>query len=244
MSAVRKIYFGRLFARIGVLISCIAARIKRPEWFDVLEGWSFFDEFSPLHLLWFVWMGDMLTQLFPIGNKIISIGSRKVFKQFFRPAENMPSVEKLTIFSKKAKNGAVRVLIIWSILIAVLCGFYHRKLLDTAAMLLISAAFYVCDLICVLIWCPFRLIMGTRCCTTCRIFNWDHMMMFTPMLPVAGFFSVSLIVMSFVVLFFWEYRIKKYPELFWEGTNKALRCSECTDKLCTQYCGRKNKTVH
>jgi len=238
MSEVRKIYFGRLFARIGVLISCVIGKIKRPEWFDVLEGWNFFEEFSPLHLLWFVWMADMLTQLFPFG-KSISIGSRKVFKKHYRPAEHVPAAEKLMEYTAKAKKGAVRVLIVWSLLIAVLCGFFYHKLLDSGMMLLITAAFYVCDLICVLIWCPFRLMMGTRCCTTCRIFNWDHMMMFTPLLPVVGFFSISLIVMSFIVMFFWEYRIKKHPELFWEGTNKALRCSECTDKLCTQYCGRK-----
>ena len=170
MSEVRKIYFGRLLARIGVLISCVIAKFRRPEWFDVLEGWSFFEEFSPLHLLWFVWMADMLTQLFPFG-KSISIGSRKVFRKHYRPAEHMPAAEKLTAFSAKAQKGAVRVLILWSLLIAVLCGFFYQKILDSGMLLLISAAFYVCDLICVLIWCPFRLMMKTRCCTTCRIFN-------------------------------------------------------------------------
>ena len=239
MSHVRKIYFVRLFSRIGVLIACILGRIKRPEWFDVLDGWNFFTEFSPLHLLWVVWVGDMLTQLFPIGKGVVSLGSRKVFSKYFRPADSMPSAEKLSAFTARARKGAVRVLIIWSILIAVICGCYYKKFLDVSMLLLISAAFYVCDLICVLIWCPFRLIMGTRCCTTCRIFNWDHMMMFTPMLPVVGFFSVSLVVLSLMVMGVWEYRIHKHPELFWEGTNKALRCSECTDKLCTQYCGRK-----
>lgn len=27
-----------------------------------------------------------------------------------------------------------------------------------------------------------------------------------------------------------------YPERFWDGSNEALKCSACTDKLCTQYC--------
>lgn len=27
-----------------------------------------------------------------------------------------------------------------------------------------------------------------------------------------------------------------YPERFWDHSNAALQCSECTDKLCTQYC--------
>ena len=29
-----------------------------------------------------------------------------------------------------------------------------------------------------------------------------------------------------------------YPERFWDHSNAALKCSECTDKLCTQYCRR------
>ena len=27
-----------------------------------------------------------------------------------------------------------------------------------------------------------------------------------------------------------------YPERFWDHSNAALQCAECTDKLCTQYC--------
>jgi len=96
----------------------------------------------------------------------------------------------------------------------------------------------VCDLICVLIWCPFRLIMKTRCCTTCRIFNWDHLMMFTPMLFVKSFFAASLLAMAIAVWAVWELCVAIYPERFWEGSNDALKCANCTDKLCTQYCRR------
>ena len=108
-------------------------------------------------------------------------------------------------------------------------------------MLLITIVFYVCDLICVLIWCPFRLIMRNRCCTTCRIFNWDHLMMFSPMVFVGGFFAESLFVLSLIVWIVWELCILMHPERFWEQTNQALRRSECTDKLCTQYCQKLRK---
>ena len=66
-------------------------------------------------------------------------------------------------------------------------------------LFLFTVFFYVCDLICVLIWCPFRLLMRNRCCTTCRIFNWDHLMMFAPMLFVRSFYAQSLLLMSLVV---------------------------------------------
>ena len=62
----------------------------------------------------------------------------------------------------------------------------------------------MCDLICVLIWCPFRLIMKNRCCTTCRIFNWDHLMMFSPLIFMGGFFASSLVILSAVAWLVWE----------------------------------------
>ena len=106
---------------------------------------------------------------------------------------------------------------------------------------MISIFFYVCDLICVLVWCPFRLIMKNKCCTTCRIFNWDHLMMFSPLIFCGGFFSISLVVIAFLAFLIWELSIILYPERFSEMTNVALRCSNCTDKLCTQYCQKKFK---
>ena len=81
--------------------------------------------------------------------------------------------------------------------------------------------------------------MKTRCCTECRIFNWDHLMMFSPLLFVDGFYARSLVVMAAAVFILWEYCIMAYPERFWEMSNEALKCSSCTDKLCSQYCGKK-----
>ena len=61
-------------------------------------------------------------------------------------------------------------------------------------------------------------------------------MMFSPLFPVRGFFSWSLLALSIAAFTSWEIHVFRYPERFWEGTNAALRCSRCTDKLCTQYC--------
>ena len=132
-------------------------------------------------------------------------------------------------------------MVIWVALIAALGLLKHRGILTDAHLFLISSLFYVCDLICVLVWCPFRLIMKNKCCTTCRIFNWDHLMMFTPMLFVKGFYSISLLVMSFAIWLIWELCVLLYPERFWEKSNAALKCSECTDKLCIQYCQKLRK---
>ena len=96
-------------------------------------------------------------------------------------------------------------------------------------------------LVWVLIWCPFRLMLKNRCCTTCRIFNCDHLMSFSPLIFMGGFYGISLVVLAVLAWLVWELCIMMYPERFWHQTNLALKCSECTDKLCTQYCQKLRK---
>ncbi|MBQ8537093.1 MAG: hypothetical protein IJ461_06810, partial [Clostridia bacterium] len=66
--------------------------------------------------------------------------------------------------------------------------------------------------------------MKNRCCTTCRIFNWDHLMMFSPLVFIHSFYAQSLFLLALAVFFVWEGCILLYPERFWEQTNEALRC--------------------
>ena len=235
MSKIRRIYFIKLILRIIVLLASVVVFFVAPEQFDIVNGWNFFKKFSVFHLLWLAWIFDMVTQLIPIKN--IALGSQKIFKIKFRPVINkLLDWDKLKDYISKTNKAARNVFVVWGLFIAVLCILKVLGILKNEHLLLVSIAFYVCDLICVLIWCPFRLMLGNKCCTTCRIFNWDHLMMFTPMLFVGSFFSISLIVWSIVDFLIWEIWIYLHPERFWENSNMALKCSECTDKLCTQYC--------
>lgn len=61
-------------------------------------------------------------------------------------------------------------------------------------------------------------------------------MMFSPMIYIGGFFAISLVVFAIIAWLVWEICILLHPERFWDHSNLALKCSECTDKLCTQYC--------
>ena len=235
MSKTRKVYMARLVLRCVVLLTCAALYVFRPETFAVLQGWNFFRRFSVLHILWLFWVFDMLQQLIP-AKGYISLGSQKHFLQRFRPiAEkiNYPALKEHIVSTTKA---AYKVFGIWLGMLALLAILYFTGVLRREGIFLASVVFYVCDLICVLIWCPFRLIMKNRCCTTCRIYNWDHLMMFSPFLLIPGFYTTTLLLMAFAVWVVWELCVMMYPERFWEITNQALRCSECTDKLCTQYC--------
>ncbi len=234
-SRLRKIYILRLIGRILVLLLAILTYAGHPDAFSVLERGAFFSRFSPLHLLWIIWIIDMLDQLFPV-RKHIPLGSHKHFAQRFRPIREKINHQALRDYVIATTRSAYKVFLLWAALILALGLLYWVRILTTAHLFLISVFFYVCDLICVLVWCPFRLMMKTRCCTTCRIFNWDHLMMFTPMLFVNSFYSASLLLMAFAVWGLWELCVMMYPERFWEHSNQALKCSECTDKLCTQYC--------
>ena len=234
LSDIRKRYTVRLVVRCFILIFALFLYFTGFEKHDILQGFAFFHKFSWLHILWGLWMLDMLQQLIPAKN--IALGSHKVFRKRFRPALERINKDSLKKYILTTTRSAYKVMILWIALIAALGLLKYWGILTDVHLFLVSVLFYVCDLICVLIWCPFRLIMKNKCCTTCRIFNWDHFMMFTPMLYVKGFFSLSLLTVAVVILLIWELCVLLYPERFWEKSNAALKCAECTDKLCIQYC--------
>lgn len=235
MSATRKRYFARLFARCLIFVICLILCFVNPQAFYILDGMSFFEKISPFHLLWLVWIVDMVLQIVPIKNKI-ALGSQKLFANRFQPIREKINPKALKDYIITTTNLAYRVFVIWGILISTIGILYYLNLINEIGLFMISVFFYVCDLICVLIWCPFRLIMKNKCCTTCRIFNWDHLMMFSPLIYIGSFYTISLVVAAALAWLAWELCVLIYPERFCEMTNAALRCSECTDKLCTQYC--------
>lgn len=240
VSMIRKVYIVRLVSRCIAFVLAVLVCVFLPGQFAVLEGMNFFRGLSLLHIMWFVWMADMICQVFPVKKKI-ALGSHKLFEYRFRPILDKINHQALRNYVISTTKSAYKVFIIWTVGLAVIFALHTVGILPDMGLFMISMAFYVCDLICVLIWCPFRLIMKNRCCTTCRIFNWDHLMMLTPMMFIGSFYSYSLLLMAIAVWLIWELCVMMYPERFWEMTNSALRCSECTDKLCTQYCQKLRK---
>ena len=235
ISPVRRQYLWKLAGRIVIFSLCVFLYICFPNSFHVLDGMNFFSDFSVLHILWLIWVTDMVLQIVPIKNKL-PIGSMKMFADRFKPICSKTNYEALKRYVVTTTKAAYKVFLLWCALIALIGVLFFSHVISKAGLFMISVLFYVCDLICVLIWCPFRLLMKTRCCTTCRIFNWDHLMMFSPLIFVGGFYSISLVVLALLAFLVWEICILMYPERFWDHTNAALKCSECTDKLCTQYC--------
>ena len=239
MSKIRKKYMRSLIARIIVFIIGLYM-YKDGQKFEILEGNNFFKEFNVLHILWGVWILDMILQIVPLKNKL-ALGSQKLFATRFKPIIEKINYEALKNYVVTTTKAAYKVFIIWTIVVVGIGLLYYLGIISKITVFMISIFFYVCDLICVLIWCPFRLLMKNKCCTTCRIFNWDHLMMFAPLIFIGGFFATSLVIMAILAWLVWEVAVMIYPERFSELTNEALKCSECTDKLCTQYCQKKAK---
>ncbi len=234
MSNVRRAYTMRLVGRAVIFLCCLLLFVCAPDELKILQGNNFFRRFSVLHLLWVVWMADMILQMIPV-KAAIALGSHKIFSGRYKPAGGSVDPQALKAYMARTAKGAGKVFALWFLLTAVIGFLYRERILNDEFLFLITVFFYVCDLICVVIICPFRLIMGNRCCTTCRIFNWDHLMMFAPVVYIDGFYTRSLFFMALVVWAVWEFIAARRPERFWEGTNRALRCVECSDKLCPRY---------
>lgn len=67
-------------------------------------------------------------------------------------------------------------------------------------------------------------------------------MMFSPFAVIRGVYGDTLLILSLISWVLWEMAFKDHTEQFWSGTNEALRCENCTDKLCTQWC-KNNKHI-
>ena len=149
MSKIRKSYFVRLVGRCFVFVLSIVIFIACPEWMNVLYGDNFFKKFSPLHILWMIWIIDMIYQLVPVKERI-PLGSQKLFRHRFKPIGGKINYQTLKKYVISTTKAAYKVFIIWSVLILILGILYQYNILSAPHLFLISVAFYVCDLICVL----------------------------------------------------------------------------------------------
>ena len=181
-------------------------------------------EYWLLGVIWLVYVAEMACRFFP--SRLESPGCQKQFgKNYIPTGESRPKLQswKRTLavaLAWFALNGAIGVL-------------YYLGLIDQGILVLISLAYGVCDMICILFFCPFQTwFMKNRCCTTCRIYNWDFAMMFTPFIFIPNVYTWSLLGFALALLARWEITVHRHPERFSEKTNACLSCKNCEEKLC------------
>ncbi len=215
----RLIYRSALF--IILLVLYIMQRLNRsPDVIDTLE------EYPPLiSLIVMIFTVEMILRFFP--SKLESPGSQKQFaRNYIKSGKTNIAIED--------NNGTVLTLLIWIGFNGIFGALYLSNIIDEGIMLLISCAYSVCDIICILFFCPFQTyLLKSKCCATCRIYNWDYAMMFTPLFFVRTSYTWGLLALSVALLIRWEVTFYLHPERFSEQTNAYLSCKNCKEKLCT-----------
>lgn len=181
-----------------------------------------------INIIWLVYVVEMILRFFPSG--IESMGCQKQFARNYKPVNSGADNSKVRV---QSGIRTASVAIAWFLLNGLIGVLYFAGIIDEGILLLISLAYSVCDMICILFFCPFQTwFMKNRCCTTCRIYNWDFAMMFTPLIFVKDMYAWSLVALSLALLVKWEVLFRLYPERFSDKTNLSLRCAACEEKLC------------
>ncbi len=224
MSYISILHFIKLIFRSCLLVAAaISYAVNRMQ----QSGNLIFDaEHRPfiLFLIWLIFVIEMVFRFFP--SRVESMGCQKQFKRNYKPT----SVQKE---KRQSDRSVLWVAVFWIFLNGIIGVLRSGKLIDDGILLLISLVFSVCDMICILFFCPFQTwFMKNKCCTSCRIYNWDYAMMFTPLLFTRDFLAWSLFGVAFLLLLRWELTVYMHPERFSEETNACLACSACKEKLC------------
>ena len=177
-----------------------------------------------LTIAWIIFVVEMVLRIFPA--RFESPGCQKQFAQNYIKSGSTDIVIE-------DNNAAILVALVWIVFNAVFGALHMTRILDDGIMILLCSAYSVCDMICILFFCPFQTwFLKNKCCSTCRIYNWDYAMMFTPLFFVQKTYTWSLLVLSIALLIRWELTFFRHPERFGERTNEYLRCRNCTEKLC------------
>ncbi len=226
ISRISALHYGKLVFRSILFLAAVGLYIHeriRPVFTFAVEEARYY---WILMFIWAVYVLEMVLRFFP--SRLESMGCQKQFRKKYIPVPNAPPPDL-----GRMDRGVVYVLLSWIALNAVFGALYITGVIDWAILLLISLLYGVCDMICILFFCPFQTwMMKNKCCGSCRIYNWDYAMMFTPLLFVPAVYTWTLLGLAVVLVAKWEIQYALHPERFDEVTNAALRCENCPEKLC------------
>ena len=174
-----------------------------------------------------IFSAEMILRLFP--SKLESMGCQKHFKQNYVPRCEVQKKE----LRKRGLKKITPVIIFWVTLNALIFALYFAGIIDWGILILISLAYSICDMICILFFCPFQTwMMKNKCCGSCRIYNWDFIMMFTPLIFFRHPLAYVLVGLALLLLIRWEVGAYLTPERYYDDTNAMLSCANCPEHLC------------
>lgn len=228
LSKISIMHFTRLVLRSALLIAAVILyAVNRARGTGKPFG-AIGENFFVVGGVWLLFVLEMVFRFFPA--RFESMGCQKQFGRNYRAKEE--NGEKLRP-QKPAWWCTFLSAAFWFMLNGAFGVLYYTGIFDEGILVLISLAYAVCDMICVLFFCPFQTwIMRNKCCTSCRIYNWDYAMMFTPLIFFKSFWGWSILGISLLLLLEWELLYRLHPERFTENTNCSLSCANCKEKLC------------
>lgn len=166
---------------------------------------------------------EMIIRLFP--NKFESMGCNKMFARYYKQSEN-------PVYKPK-RTGFTLVVVSWVLLNACFAVLYFLNIFDQGIMVLISLIYGISDMICILFFCPFQTwMMHNKCCNTCRIYNWDFLMICTPLIFLNTIATWILVGVSVLIFIRWEVTYMLHKERFYESSNLSIQCQNCKEHLC------------
>ncbi len=230
MTKMMRSYLIKLLIRVTVFLIVFGMYIYDKELLISLAMQPLYMGITSMHLLWFGFMMMMLAHLFPKEQVTMALLKREEKK--YVAVEGYSKLELLE-FVQDQNQKAWRVMLVWLIGNGLVGLIYSMNWIGQAELFLLTVFYFLSDYLCILFYCPFQShIMKNRCCINCRIYDWGHFMMFTPMIMIKSFYTWSLFFMACIVLIHWELVYAKHPERFYFGSNKRLQCANCKDKTC------------
>lgn len=225
ISIVNIVHYIRLVYRSALLILLAISYIRFRLYSETTVIESVENMPAIIYVTWAVFAVEMIMRFFP--SRYESPGCQKQFARNYIKSG-------CTEIAISDNNATVLVALVWVVFNGIFGALHMAGILDDGIMILLCSVYSVCDIICILFFCPFQTwFLKNKCCSTCRIYNWDYAMMFTPLFFVQKNYTWSLLALSVALLIRWEITFYLHPERFSEKTNDYLQCANCTEKLCT-----------
>lgn len=182
------------------------------------------------HLVWFYAVTYIAKMMYPPFCQ--NVANCKMFRKYYekRRTKNQDKILKKDI--EKSNSGAAMVGLLWLFLFIIGSVMRVGDFLGEAGVVMVVLYIGLFDIICLYFWCPFKYVLETRCCNTCRISQWAPIMTMLPLLYIPSFWSYSLVLLSLGAFIQFEYFHIKFPERFYEVSNRNLDCNYCPEEFC------------
>lgn len=180
-------------------------------------------------IFWIVGMWTAIKSLFCINRPI---GATKHREKYYVASRKPVDDNKINNEIKKQTKHAMKILALWIVFILTEGLLYQFNIVDEKTIIVGTISLRIFERLFVLVWCPFGAIMRNKCCTTCRIYGWDQLMLNSPLVFIPSLPFYALILISTIYFIEWELSAKRHPERFLQISNEGIRCS------CHEICGR------